>query len=195
VYAQQVAYTLTARAPGASNLTAKNCVWDFFANSNKPRPANRRQSPQPRRKIRPTPTKNASGIPYWPSRDPIGENWNTGEYNEYAFIKNGPVDSIDVLGYSQLWTASGIGNYSGGEFHDYVGETLKDAGINPDHSERSALGVGMHYLRGGWVGTPLSEEQLDGEAENKANNANYCPAKGLCKKKICVVMVACCGPN
>ena len=126
----------------------------------------------------------------WPSRDPIGENWNTGEYNEYAFIKNGPVDSIDVLGYSQLWTASGIGNYSGGEFHDYVGETLKDAGINPDHSERSDLGVGMHYLRGGWVGTPLSEEQLDGEAENKANNANYCPAKVLCKKKICVVMVA-----
>ena len=34
----------------------------------------------------------------WPSRDPLGENWATGEFNEYAFILNEPLSGIDILG-------------------------------------------------------------------------------------------------
>ena len=185
-----MAYFSTEPASERRDPTGKNRVWDFYRFPNETHPAKRRQPAQPRLKIRPTAMKTASGIPCWPSRDPIGENWGTGEYNEYAFIKNDAEDAIDVLGYGQLWTASGIGNYTGGEFHDYVGEALKDAGINSDHSERSYLGANLHYLDSGWVGTPWSEEQLDREAENKARDANYCPAAGLCKKRICVVMVA-----
>jgi hypothetical protein len=90
-----VAYTLTSRAPGASNLTAKNRVWDFFDYPNKTRPANRRQPLQPRRKNRPTATKPASGIPYWPSRDPIGEQ---GGVNLYGFVGNDGVNKWDYLG-------------------------------------------------------------------------------------------------
>jgi len=63
--------------------------------SSRTRPANRRQSPQPRRKNRPTATKTASGIPYWPSRDPIGEE---GGVNLYAFVYNCPFGWIDYLG-------------------------------------------------------------------------------------------------
>jgi hypothetical protein len=95
VHAQQVAYTLTARVPGASNLTAKNRVWDFFDSPNKARPANRRQPLQLRRKNRPAATKPASGIPYWLSVDPIGE---VGELNLYAYVGNDPLNSTDPLG-------------------------------------------------------------------------------------------------
>ena len=59
------------------------------------RPANRRQSLQPRRKTRPTATKTASGIPYWPSRDPIAEK---GGVNLYGFVGNDGIDSFDILG-------------------------------------------------------------------------------------------------
>jgi hypothetical protein len=90
-----MAYFSTAPAPGHRNLTAKNRVLDFFPLSNKTHPANRRQPAQPRRKIRPTPTKTVSGIPYWPARDPIGE---TGGENLYGFVGNDGVDRWDVLG-------------------------------------------------------------------------------------------------
>ena len=112
-----MAYTLTARAPGASNLTAKNRVWDFFEYPNKPRPANRRNPQQPRRKIRPTATKTASGIPYWPSRDPIGEQ---GGMNLYGFVGNDGISMIDLLGNTSgsTWihaTKSRVGT----EFQEY----------------------------------------------------------------------------
>jgi hypothetical protein len=94
-----VAYTLTSRAPGASNLTAKNRVWDFFDYPNKTRPANRRQPLQPRRKNRPTATKPASGIPYWPSRDPIEEE---GGINLYAFVGNNGLGKVDPTGLKEL---------------------------------------------------------------------------------------------
>jgi len=39
--------------------------------------------------------KTASGIPYWPSRDPIEEE---GGVNLYGFVGNDPADSVDILG-------------------------------------------------------------------------------------------------
>ena len=92
-------YPLSERAPSASNLTAKNRVWGFFENSNRTRPANRRQPSELRRKIRPTPTKTASGIPYWPSRDPIEEE---GGINLYGFVGNDGVNYVDLVGLSKL---------------------------------------------------------------------------------------------
>ena len=64
--------------------------------SSRTRPANRRQSLHPRRNIRPTPTKNVSGIPRWPSRDPIAEN---GGLNLYGFVGNDGVNFLDVHGF------------------------------------------------------------------------------------------------
>jgi len=89
----------TATAPERRNLTGKNRVWDFFPLSNETHPANRRQPAQPRRKIAPTAMKPASGIPYWPSRDPIAES---GGMNLYGFLSNNPVESIDPVGKANL---------------------------------------------------------------------------------------------
>lgn len=88
-------YFVPETAPAKSDPTAKNRVGGFFADANGTRPANRRQSPQPRREIRPAPTKPASGIPFWPSRDPIGERSGI---NVYGFVGNAPVDRTDYLG-------------------------------------------------------------------------------------------------
>ena len=90
-----MAYFSTEPASERRNPTGKNRVWDFFELSNKTHPANRRQPLQPRRKIRPTLTKSASGIPYWPSRDPIEEE---GGENLYGFVGNDPIYWIDYLG-------------------------------------------------------------------------------------------------
>ena len=90
-----MAYFSTAPAPGRRTLTAKNRVWDFFQMSSKTHPANRRQPAQPRRKPRPTPTKTVAGIPYWPARDPIGEE---GGVNLYGFVENDGVNEFDGLG-------------------------------------------------------------------------------------------------
>ena len=90
-----MAYFSTEPASQRRNPTGKSRAWDFFRFPNKTHPANRRQPAQPRRIIRPTPTKTASGIPYWPSRDPIGEK---GGKNLYGFVGNDGVDEIDILG-------------------------------------------------------------------------------------------------
>jgi len=99
-------YPLSERAPSASNLTAKNRVWGFFENSNRTRPANRRKPSELRRKIRLTPTKTASGIPYWPSRDPIEEE---GGVNLYGFVGNDPTSNVDLLGLAGYFF-DGTGN-------------------------------------------------------------------------------------
>ena len=101
-----MAYHLSEPAPAPCNLTGKNRVWEIFQLSSRTRPANRRQSPQPRRKIRPTATKTASGIPYWPSRDPIEER---GGVNLYGFVGNNGINKIDFLG--QLGLADSIWDY------------------------------------------------------------------------------------
>ncbi len=90
-----MAYFSTEPASERRNVTGKNRVWDFFRLSNETHPANRRQPAQPRRKIRPTAMKTASGIPYWPSRDPIEED---GGVNLYGFVGNDGVDWVDILG-------------------------------------------------------------------------------------------------
>ena len=93
-----MAYSLQKTAPSASDPTAKNRVWDFFAESNRTHPTNRRNPQQPRRKNRPCSYKTASGRPYWPSRDPIEEK---GGINLYGFVDNDGVNEWDVLGLKQ----------------------------------------------------------------------------------------------
>jgi hypothetical protein len=92
-----MAYTLTNPPSEKCELTPKNRVWGFFENSNRTRPANRRQPLGTRRKIRPTTTKTASGIPYWPSRDPIEER---GGVNLYGFVGNDGLNELDIVGLS-----------------------------------------------------------------------------------------------
>ncbi|MEI7911781.1 MAG: hypothetical protein WCK77_19285 [Verrucomicrobiota bacterium] len=90
-----MAYFSTATAPERSNFTGENRVWDFSPLSSKTHPENRRQSLLPRPKIRPTATETVSGIPRWPSRDPIEEE---GGSNLYGFVCNSPPNTWDSLG-------------------------------------------------------------------------------------------------
>jgi len=89
----------TEPASERRNVTGKNRVWDFFQLYSKTHPANRLRPAQPRRKIRPTPMKTASGIPYWPSRDLIGER---GGMNLYGFVGNDGISDLDSLGFIQI---------------------------------------------------------------------------------------------
>lgn len=113
---------MSDRASGASDLTAKNRVWGFSARSNRTRQANRRQPLQPRRKNRPTATKPASGIPYWPSRDPIEER---GGINLYGFVGNDGVNKIDILGTKPCSNFSKVRRTTTG----YEGRTKRDKGL------------------------------------------------------------------
>jgi len=47
--------------------------------------------------------KTASGIPYWPSRDPIGER---GGVNLYGFVGNDGVSGMDILGLKLVFSAN-----------------------------------------------------------------------------------------
>jgi len=95
-----MAYSLQKTASLTCDPTAKNRVWDFFDEPTKPRPANRPRTQQPRRKNRPCSYKTASGRPYWPSRDPIGER---GGVNLYGFVKNAAPNRWDFLGKITLF--------------------------------------------------------------------------------------------
>ena len=118
-----MAYFSTASASERRNLTGKNRVWDFFRLSNETHPANRRQPLQPRRKIGPTAMKTASGIPCWPSRDPIGEK---GGLNLYGFVGNDGVGRWDLLGYECADTYD-----LSAELTNVLGKAWQDS-FNPD---------------------------------------------------------------
>ena len=138
-----MAYFSTEPASERRNVTGKNRVWDFFRLSNETHPANRRQPAQPRRKIRPTATKSASGIPYWPSRDPIGER---GGYTLYGFVGNEPIVNVDVLG---LYTPGGAG-------YGWL-----DTSSTPQPPARSPFVDGRP--RDGWVSYFSKFEEPDGK--------------------------------
>ena len=75
--------------------TPENRGWEFFAAPHKTRLENRLQAPELHRENRLTSTKTASGIPVWPSRDPLGER---GGMNLYGFVGNDGVNGWDFLG-------------------------------------------------------------------------------------------------
>ena len=91
--------SLTKLSSGADSIPPENRVWGFMPLSVRPNTVPSPHPLRPRRKIRPTATKTVSGIPCWPSRDPIGEK---GGKNLYGFVRNDGIDWIDVLGLADL---------------------------------------------------------------------------------------------
>ncbi len=84
-------------------MRPKNRVWDFSRNGRDLSLENRRRRPEQCGKSRPTPTIFTSGIPQWPSRDPIGEE---GGVNLYGFGPNSPIGGVDNLGGTWFGTAA-----------------------------------------------------------------------------------------
>ncbi|MEI6169301.1 MAG: hypothetical protein WCS52_19125, partial [bacterium] len=104
------------------------------------------------RKIRPTAMKSASGIPYWPSRDPIGER---GGLNLYGFVGNDGVNSVDYLGaaHLRLWyttpqkiTLGDCGSYNWTIKWGVRPRSGADGGIVLQHIKYSASDAGGNSL-------------------------------------------------
>ncbi|MCF7731339.1 MAG: hypothetical protein K9N23_06615 [Akkermansiaceae bacterium] len=180
---------LSESAPARRPLTAKNRVWDFFRFANKTRPANRRQPLQPRRKNRPAPTKTASGIPCWPSRDPIGER---GGVNLYGFGGgNDGVDGIDVLGENM----PSIPKRKKIAFIVAIASAAYSCECDPDENPEwtpqdmaSCDGPGMKEViarktRLFYKGEVLDPEQVTGSAlgEVRKQAVKDCKSRGPCK--------------
>jgi hypothetical protein len=94
-------YFVPETAPAKSDLTAKNRVWGFFGESVSVCLETRPAALETHRKNYDDRRGTVSGIPFWPSRDPIEEEGGT---NLYAFVQNSAIDELDLLG---LVTASG----------------------------------------------------------------------------------------
>ena len=147
-----------ATEPCAEEVTsaAKNRVWGFFECSNRVRPENRAQTPQPCRENRTCSYETASGVfqfstkyydeetgfyyygyryydpetGRWPSRDPINER---GGVNLYGFVGNDGVNSWDYLGLRVKY-----------DWHHWLPQKLRkrlweDYEINVDSSEWGIL--------------------------------------------------------
>jgi len=87
-----------------SDCSQKSASRDFFSYPIKSELENRCNSLKTSQENRGSLTKTASGIPYWPSRDPIEENGGT---NLYGFVGNDPVGCWDKLGLAHLF----VGNH------------------------------------------------------------------------------------
>jgi hypothetical protein len=84
--------TETASAPNFS--TAKNRVWGFFGKNATEALRTCPESLEAHWENYARVQKTASGVPYWPSRDPIGER---GGMNLYGFVGSAPSEACRVL--------------------------------------------------------------------------------------------------
>lgn len=98
-----MAYFLSESAPAKPDLTAKNRVWGFFGESVSEVLETRRAALEPHRENYAGPRKPASGIPLWPSRDPIEE---MGGKNLYHFCFNDSLNSLDRNGLETMTLGS-----------------------------------------------------------------------------------------
>ena len=87
----------TAYAPSKTSTRSKNRVADFFCGVGQGVRNNRLASRIGTQGKSSYSYETASGLPVWPSRDPIGER---GGLNLYGFINNAPIIYIDYLGQS-----------------------------------------------------------------------------------------------
>jgi hypothetical protein len=161
-------HSLSKRAPGASNLTAKNRVWDFFGNSNRTRPASRREPLKLRRKNRPTLTKTASGIPVWPSRDPIGEQ---GGINLYGFVNNDSPNKWDRLG----------NQFEFEEEEDY-GPPWTDRPIDRERPVDEYNCAGLAFRNYEYMPMEDTKKRINGDGCYKIDCAEKCDKPEFCLK-------------
>ena len=82
-------------ASAKSDLTAKNRVWGFIAESVSENLETRRAALETHQENYDGSRRTASGIPLWPSRDPIEEQ---GGLNLYGFVGNDGANQFDVDG-------------------------------------------------------------------------------------------------
>jgi hypothetical protein len=90
-----VGYFLPAPVPANHAVHPENRVMGFGGKNDLGLLTTCRAAPQPRRENYDHRTETVPGIPFWPSRDPVGEK---GGINVFASSTNDSVNRIDVLG-------------------------------------------------------------------------------------------------
>ncbi|MFC7339635.1 hypothetical protein ACFQY0_20795 [Haloferula chungangensis] len=120
-------YYLSEPAPSKSDPTAKDRVWGFVAESDLANLESRPAARQLHRENYGESWKTASGIPLWPSRDPIGER---GGMNLYGMIENDAVNLWDFMGLLSPHMAYPTTGYnpSSGDDDDSSCECPEDVG-------------------------------------------------------------------
>ena len=114
-------------------MRPKNRAWGFSRNDRNLPLENGLRCPELRQKSRPSPTVFTSGIPQWPSRDPIGEE---GGLNLYGFVGNDGVNKWDLLGMEVPFSKRPCINqidsgYPGYDTHPNPTEVYSECGGQP----------------------------------------------------------------
>jgi hypothetical protein len=94
-----MALKLTSQAPGKSRMRPGSRIWGLSQKRRFYPLGFRRHLPESRAIPCPTPTIFTSGIPHWPSRDPIEEE---GGLNLYGFVGNDALAKWDHLGWEPM---------------------------------------------------------------------------------------------
>ena len=85
--------------PEKADPPSKNRVWNFLDSTENRAGSDRHFGQCSRRENPPTLTIIVSGRPFWPNRDPIGENGGT---NLYGFAENDLPNNYDLLGLTEM---------------------------------------------------------------------------------------------
>jgi hypothetical protein len=85
----------TDYAPSKTSTRSQNRVGDFFCEAEKRVGKNRLASRIGTKEKTTYSYETASGLPVWPSRDPMEED---GGLNLFGFVKNNPINQWDLLG-------------------------------------------------------------------------------------------------
>ena len=165
--------SLTKLSSGADSIPPENRVWGFMHFSVRSNTVPSPHPLQPRRKIRPTATKSVSGIPYWPSRDPIGEN---GGMNLYGFVRNNGVNDSDILGGAIF----GVANPTDPVLHDDSKITL-DMMKDIDAFLQSIAGLSVEDFANAqyfFNDKPVSKDELSQKAAREKKSRIDRPHEG-----------------
>jgi len=138
---EPMGYNLTIPTPGKSAMRPENRVWGVSPKRRVYQIGSRRQRPESRRNPCPTLTIFTSGIPQWPSRDPIEEE---GGLNLYGFVGNDGVNAIDYIGFAMVTlthrrTSADHFNVYGGLHYEVDGGSKSV--IDPSKSIRECCGT------------------------------------------------------
>jgi hypothetical protein len=134
-------YYLPETASGQPDLTAKNRVWGFFGESVSVCLETRPAALEPHQENYDVSRKAASGIPLWPSRDPIEER---GGANLYGFVGNNSINDYDILGKNPGLAAAllGLATFAVGDQMDDCLNEPSQNGCQSCLTRWYALGLG-----------------------------------------------------
>lgn len=139
----------------------------------------------------------------WINRDPAGED---GGINLYAFLRNSPIEMVDILGLARFWTFSGVNNWQysldrPAGYTNYVANATESI-YDPKSSGNFEEGGQDIHSKAGIIGAPYVIPGMDGiniarpdservlNEEARTFSGGLMQKGGLCCRNIRLLMVA-----